>query len=258
MIPLVDMHCQLLTGLDDGPGTDEAALEMCRIAYEDGTRIIAAGAHQNEQYPDNSPGRIRQAAQRLAQMLRESNIPLTTFPCAEVMVHPEIESAWQEKRLLSVADRGEYLLIEMPHALFVDLREVAAWFSQVGIHPILAHPERCPELLHEAGRIEELIQAGCLVQVSSGSVTRPTSRRDEQVLKAWFKRDIVHVLGSDGHSPGRRAPKMADAYRQIVSWAGTKVADRVASTNGTAISQGWPIHIPMPEPKKMSWIPRLW
>ena len=59
MIPLVDIHCHLLAGLDDGPRTDEDALEMCRIAYEDGTRIIAAGAHQNEHYPENTADRIR-------------------------------------------------------------------------------------------------------------------------------------------------------------------------------------------------------
>jgi protein-tyrosine phosphatase len=55
MIPLVDIHCHLLAGLDDGPRTPEDALEMCRIAYADGIRIIAAGAHQNDHYPENTP-----------------------------------------------------------------------------------------------------------------------------------------------------------------------------------------------------------
>ncbi len=63
------MHCHLLAGLDDGPRTEEDAVEMCRIAYADGTRIIAAGAHQNEKYPAVTPERIRVAAGRLAVLL---------------------------------------------------------------------------------------------------------------------------------------------------------------------------------------------
>ncbi len=258
MIPLVDMHCHLLAGLDDGPRTDEDALEMCRIAYADGTRIIAAGAHQNDHWPANSPERIRQAAARLALLLREADIPLTVFPCAEVMVHPEIEDSWQRGELLTVADRGQYLLVEMPHNLFVDLRAISSRFQQVGVRIILAHPERSPELLHEAGAIEELIQAGCLVQVSSGSVTNPATRQDERALRDWFKRGIVHVLGSDGHSPRRRQPKMAEAYQRIMDWAGAGVADRVCSTTGMAVSQGLALRVAEPERRRVGWLPRLW
>lgn len=258
MIPLVDMHCHLLAGLDDGPRTDEDALEMCRIAYEDGTRIIAAGAHQNEQYPANTPERIRQAAQGLAERLRAAAIPLTVFPCAEVMVHPEVESSWEKGEYLSVADRGQFVLIEMPHRLFVDLRHIARNLCRVGIRPLLAHPERSPELLHDAGQIEQLIEAGCLVQVSAHSVTNPASRQDEKAVKDWFKRGIVHVLGSDGHSPRRRLPKIAEAYHKVHRWLGSETADRVASTNGMALSQGLPLRISKPEPRRIGWLPKFW
>src|SRR5688500_1282776 len=119
MLPLVDIHCHLLAGLDDGPRTEDEALEMCRIAHADGTRIIAAGAHQNERYPAVTPDRIREAAGRLSERLRANNIDLTIFPCAEVEAHPYIDVAWREDKLLSVADRRQYLLLEMPHGLFV-------------------------------------------------------------------------------------------------------------------------------------------
>lgn len=259
MLPLVDLHCHLLAGLDDGPRTAADALAMCQIAHAEGTRLIAATAHQNEHWPAVTPDRIRGAAGELAISLREANLPLAVFPCAEVMAFPEMETAWQAGELLSLADRNQYLLVEMPHGLFIDLRSRIANLRQLGVNVILAHPERCPELLHDQDfLIEDFIRAGCLVQVSTHSITAPSSREDERALKRWFQRGIVHVLGSDGHSVTRRPPRMADAYRQLVSWVGESMADRVASTNGLAILQGLPLRIRPPQQKRKHWFTGLW
>lgn len=253
MIPLFDMHCHLLAGVDDGPRTAAEVLEMCRIAWDEGIRCAAAGAHQNERWAAVTPDVIRAETRRLEQMLRAHEIALSVFPCAEVMLHPDVISFWDQGQLLSVADRRQYLLLEMPHGLFVDIRSIIGEFRQRGIRPILAHPERQPELLHEPGCIEQLIGAGCLVQVSSASVTAPANRADGQALKDWFRRGIVHVLGSDAHSPRRRRPQMARAYQQISRWAGVSAADRVCSTNGTAIVHGLPLRIAEPEPRRRRW-----
>jgi protein-tyrosine phosphatase len=150
------------------------------------------------------------------------------------------------------------MLVEMPDGLFVDLREIARDLRRAGVRPILAHPERHAELLHEPGAIEELIHTGCLIQVSSGSVTEPASRADAQALKRWFKRGVVHLLGSDGHSPRRRAPKMAQAYKRIAQWAGPSTADRICSTNGIAVLHGLPLHITPPEPARRRWFRVFW
>src|SRR5438132_1490760 len=124
MIPLVDMHCHLLAGVDDGPRTEEEALEMCRIACTEGIRLSAALAHQNERWNAVTPQLIREHAGRLAEALKQAGVPLSVFACAEVTVHPEIEAAWRRGELLSIADRGQYLLIEMPRGIYVDLREI--------------------------------------------------------------------------------------------------------------------------------------
>jgi protein-tyrosine phosphatase len=250
MIPLVDMHCHLLAGLDDGPSTDEDALTMCQLAYDDGIRLSAALAHQNERWAAVKPDLIRERVRQLADQLRAADIPLAVFPCAEVMVQPATVDAWRRGELLSVADRKTYLLVELPHGLAVDLTEVITGLGESGARPILAHPERHPEFLHEPDRIERLIDAGCLVQVSSGSVTDPPDRREARALRDWFRRGVVHLLGSDGHSPRRRRPHLAAAYLQICDWAGEDTADRVCSTNGTAVVHGLPLRLPPPQARR--------
>jgi protein-tyrosine phosphatase len=253
MIPLVDTHCHLLAGMDDGPRTPEDALAMCRIAYDEGIRMACATAHQNERWAAVTPERVRKGARLLADRLRQAGVPLTVFPCAEVMVRPEIEADWHAGRLLSVADRGQYLLVEMPHGPVVDLRSTVRRLMSAGVRPILAHPERHAEFIEDARAVEELVREGCLVQVSTKSITDPPSREAGRELKSWFRRGMVHVLGTDAHSPRRRAPFMAAAYRQVLRWVGNPAADRVCSTNGMAILQGLPLRVPQVAPRLRRW-----
>jgi protein-tyrosine phosphatase len=220
--------------------------------------MACALAHQNERWAAVTPDRIRTAAGHLAGRLRQEGLPLTVFPGAEVMAHTELEAAWRAGDLLSVADRGQFLLVEMPHGLCVDLRPTVQALRTAGVRVLLAHPERHPELLEDSAVLEELVRAGCLVQVSTGSITDPDSRQAGRALRGWFRRGLVHVLGSDGHSPRSRPPRMADAYRQVARWVGTLAADRVASTNGIALLQGLPLKVAAPLPRARSWFGRLW
>jgi len=95
------------------------------------------------------------------------------------------------------------------------------------------------------------------VQVSSESVTEPKTAADRRALRSWFRRGCVHLMGSDGHSPRKRRPLLAAAYRRIEEWAGRSVADRVCGSNGAAILSGRAPWLPEPEPQRR-WLPWLW
>jgi protein-tyrosine phosphatase len=260
MIPLVDIHVHLLAGLDDGPRTLEEAVAMCRLAAAEGVQAMAATAHQNERWKDVTVDRIRDATELLRAALARENIPLTVSPSAEVMAEPDTPAAWRDGRLFSVGGHGHYLLLEMPRGAFVDLLPTVCALREAGVRTILAHPEKEDEFLHADGGLEALIEAGCLVQVSASSVTDPKSCADRRALRGWFKRGMVHLLASDGHSPRRRPPHMAAAHREICRWIGTVAADRIAGANGMAILNGERVRPPRPlrrEPA-WAWLPRLW
>jgi protein-tyrosine phosphatase len=260
MIPLADIHVHLLAGLDDGPRTLDEAVAMCRIAAAEGVQAMAATAHQNERWRDVTPPRIIAATAELQTALREQGVPVAVYPTAEVTAEPETATAWREGRLCSVGGHGKYLLLEMPRGVFVELVPMVTALRAAGVRTILAHPEQEPELLHGEGRLEALIAAGCLVQVSASSVTRPKSSTDRAALRSWFRRGMVHLLGSDGHSPVRRPPRMAEAHRELCGWIGPLAADRIAGTNGMAILQGERVRPrrTVVGARSSSWLPRLW
>jgi protein-tyrosine phosphatase len=252
MTGLSDLHVHLLAGLDDGPRTWSDAIEMCRQLVSEGCAHSVALAHQSERWP-LTPEQIRGAAAALAERLEAEGVPLRVVPSAEIMAVPELALSWSAGRYLSVADRGKYLLVEMPNQVFVDLRRVVSDLACVGMRVILAHPERHQEFLHDAGRIEELIELGCLVQTSSASVTDPRCSADGKAIRDWFKRGCVHLLGSDGHSPRSRRPQLAAAADRIRRWVGTAEAERICATNGQKILDGGVIHALPPAPKRSWW-----
>jgi len=252
-LPLVDIHCHLLAGMDDGPRTQDDAVAMCAVAQSEGVGLMSATAHQNERWSAVTPERIRQATLVLRQALANAGSSVQVFPCGEVMATPETVSALQAGKLMTVGDKGHYVLLEMPRGLYVDLRPTVRALRQAGVRVILAHPERERDLLHVPGLIEELIADGCLVQVSSASVTDPRNRRDAEALRQWLRRGMVHLIGSDGHSVKRRPPLLAAACQRIAQWAGARAAERICRTNGLAVLHGLPLRVPEPAPPARRW-----
>jgi protein-tyrosine phosphatase len=257
MTPLADTHVHLLAGLDDGPRNQDVALAMCRMLLDEGARHATALAHQNESYPDNSADRLRRAAADLADELVVRRIPLAVYPSAEVMLSPGIVEDWQEGRLLSVGDRRQWLLVEMPHGRFVDALPIAEEFRRHNIRLIIAHAERYPELLGDPGLTARWIAAGCLIQVSANVLAQPWDLETEKALKLWVTGGFVHLLGSDGHGLERRRPVLAGGFRRLVEWVGQAAADRIGSLWGVAVLQGLPVNVPAPTPPSRSWFTRL-
>lgn len=258
MLPFVDLHVHLLAGLDDGPATREMAIAMCRQMVDQGTRTAVAVAHQSEYFPGVSATRIRDAVSLLREDLRASDIDLLVHPAGEIMACPELVRLWHSGSLMSLADQQNYLLVEMPHRFFVDLRPLLQELAHAHLQLVLAHAERTEELLFDPGRIEGLISLGTFVQVNAESVTDPPNGRFIRSLRDWFRRGIVHALGSDGHSPDRRPPHMADAVKRVRRWVGETAADRISNTLPRLLLRQTPIAPPPPLPITRRWWGRFW
>jgi protein-tyrosine phosphatase len=257
MTPLADTHVHLLAGCDDGPQTVEEAVAMCRMLVSEGARHATALAHQNDHYPENHADRLRAVARELAATLADRKIPLTVYPTGEVMLSPTIVEDWRAGRLLSVGDRRQWLLIEMPHGRFVDFLPVVEALRPLGVRAIVAHAERYPELLHDSGLTARWIDAGCLIQVTARAIAEPWDQDMERNLRNWIVGGYVHLIGSDGHGLDRRRPELAAGYNQLVSWAGRVAAERIASLWGVAVLQGLPVKVPPPKPPSRGWFTRL-
>ena len=258
MSAIADTHVHLLAGLDDGPPTQDIALAMCRMLVAEGASLATALAHQNPDYPDNSPERMIASASRLSAALLDRKIPLTVFPTGEVMLSPSIVADWKGGRLLSVANRGKWLLVEMPHGDFVDVLPIVDELRPLGVRLIIAHAERYPELLFEPELARQWIAAGCLIQVTARAIVEPWDDDMKRGITEWARGGFIHLLGSDGHGIDRRQPLLAAGYRQLARLAGRSAARRIGWEQGAAILRGESIEVPQPVPATRRWFSRFW
>ena len=254
---LADTHVHLLAGLDDGPETLDVAVAMCRMLVAEGAGHATALAHQNEDYPDNLPERMIAAAAALATALAAKKIPLAVYPTGEVMLSPTIVADWKAGKLLSVANRGQFLLVEMPHGGFVDVLPIAEELRPLGVRLVIAHAERYEPLLHDREMATQWIAAGCLIQVTARAIAEPWDDDMARGIADWARGGFIHLLGSDGHGIDRRRPVLAAGYRRLVQLAGRAAAQRIGSEWGLAILRGEPLTIPPPHTPTRRWFTRL-
>lgn len=249
-VRFADTHCHLCCALDDGPQTESDALEMCQQSWNEGIRAITVTAHQNERWT-LTPDQIIQSTNQLQKTLEEIACDIQLAPVGEVMISPETLEQFVAGDLLTYGNHGKHLLVEHPHGLFLDIRELASQLIDAGVIPVIAHAERYPELLHQEVHLRELLEIGCLIQLSSNGITHPSGRKDQKAIKHWLNSGYVHVIGSDAHSPRRRRPRMREASMTIAKWTNETVAHTICWTNGIALLNGDNVQtIPATQPSR--------
>jgi protein-tyrosine phosphatase len=209
---VIDTHCHLLPGLDDGAKDDAAAIEMARIAEDDGVKTIIATPHMREGDYLNERSTVLDAVEALRPKLRDEGLQLDVVAGSEVHLGPRLAERVDAGRLLTYNDGRRYLLLECPYRNRpVRLDETVFELTVAGIVPVIAHPERIAFFQDDASRFEEIVRLGALGQMTSSSLLGTFGSRIQKLSEDWVERGLVHVLGSDAHDAKYRPPRLAEA-----------------------------------------------
>jgi protein-tyrosine phosphatase len=211
---MIDVHCHVLPGLDDGPATMSEAIELARDARADGITTIAATPHVDWSHPLVDSARIRAAVRVMQARLENAGVDVTIVSGAEIAAVRARELGSAELRALSLGGAG-WLLLECPLLQtlapgFVDTARSLLWR---GHRVLLAHPERCPIFLRSPELLIELIAEGMLTQVTAGALNRRYGRTVRDLALLLMDRRAVHVVASDAHGPHRPARIGAELAR---------------------------------------------
>ncbi len=254
----VDIHCHLLPGIDDGAKSWGDALAMAKIAVDDGIVSTIATPHQLGAFSHNDGKRIRSLADQLQSHLREQGVALNVLPGADVRVEPDMVSALQRGDVLTLGDHGKHVLLELPHEVYLPLDTVLDQLHKVGLIGILSHPERNQGLLRQPDLICPLVEAGCLMQVTAGSLMGNFGARSQALAERMLRDHCVHFIATDAHGQMARRPLMERAYQRVVELVGREVADSICRRNPARVAHGQTFRTDPPRqhrPHLARWLP---
>jgi protein-tyrosine phosphatase len=249
---VIDLHCHVLPGIDDGPSTIEQSVALVRAASAGGTRTIVATPHASTRYP-NRAAAIGELVAELNDRLASEGIPVDVLPGAEIaMTHAaDIEPGELAQMTLG---GGPWLLLEPPFLpVVVGLDQLVARLQAEGRHIVLAHPERCPAFHREPGLLEALVGGGALTSITAGSLAGRFGKEVKRFALRLLAEEMVHNVASDAHDSLRRPPSIAPEIERAGMGA---LAGWLTNAVPTAILAGEEIP-PRPQaaqaPRRFAW-----
>ncbi|MEW5595569.1 CpsB/CapC family capsule biosynthesis tyrosine phosphatase [Peribacillus frigoritolerans] len=222
---MIDIHCHIIPGVDDGSEDMKESLNMARKAVEAGiTHLFATPHHLNEKYV-NVKNDIIDRAVRLNESLKQNNIPLTIHLGQEVRIHRNIFTSLDKAEILTLDDNGKYLLLELPSGRVPTYtQEVIYELLLKGITPIIVHPERNKELIENQKLLFELVQEGALTQLTSGSIIGLFGKNIKSFSKKIIEHNLAHFIATDAHNVNSRGFTLQEAYETVTKTYGIERA----------------------------------
>jgi protein-tyrosine phosphatase len=204
---MIDLHAHILPGLDDGPGSMDAAVEMARTAIAAGTRAMATTSHVNRAFA-LQPADLEAAREALTARLADEGVALELMAGGEVS--PGRLPSLDDDALRAFAlGGGPYVLLECPFSPVDSRMEgMVDDLRARGFGVLLAHPERSPAFQKDPSRLARLVESGALAQVTTGSFAGLFGETARRAGTAMLRHGLVHVLASDAHDPVHRGPDL--------------------------------------------------
>lgn len=232
---MIDLHCHILPGIDDGAPDLETSLQMARMAVADGITVTACTPHMMPGYYENTSGGVRAAVVALQAELDKADIPLRLVTGADVHLVPGLAAGLRDGSKLTLADT-RYFLFEPPHNT-APPRMAEAVFDcmAAGFHPLITHPERLRWIEDHYDLMGQLAEAGAWMQITAGSVTGRFGKRTQYWAERMLDEGIVHILATDAHNLRSRSPVLSGAVEAVAGRLGEQAARDMVLTRPLAV-----------------------
>ncbi len=239
---MVDLHCHILPGLDDGPATIEESIAMAESAIADGITHVVATPHSSSRYFFDFL-RVRRLRDELQARIGD-RLKIATG-CDFHLNLENLESFRKDPRHYCINQR-DFLLVEfnefsIPPAMDQMLHEI----QLAGVRPVITHPERNGILRAHPERLKKWVRRGCFAQVTGGALTGGFSAGSQEDALRWIGEGLIHFVASDAHNSRSRPLRLQPAYNAVVDRFGQEKARALFQDNPLSAFEGRELpHVP--------------
>lgn len=203
-----DIHCHLLPGIDDGAKSTGEMMQMVKIAYKEGIRRIIATPHYHPRRGEADAAMVREALDKARVLVGEKFPDMELYGGNEVFFRQDAKNMLKSGELLTLAG-SDYVLVEFASLVDkIQFKSAINMLQMAGYMPVIAHVERYERLQGEYSFIREMAEGGVYFQVNASSVVGESGGAAKRFIKKLMKQELIHFIGTDAHSPHRRAPLM--------------------------------------------------
>ena len=228
----VDIHCHCLAGLDDGPSNISESVVLCKMLADENIAVVVATPHQLGRFEGlNEAQNVRDAVIELNQILRDQNVPLKVVPGGEVRVDERICQLLETDKILTLADSGRYILLELPHQVFIDIEPMLQELTSIGVKPIISHAERITALAKEPNILSRWFEHSISLQITASSLLGGFGVEAERAAWNLLSSGRARLVATDSHNVNSRRPEMRAAYELITTKLGKDHANQACIYN---------------------------
>ncbi len=249
---MIDIHCHVLWGIDDGPEDMKQSVDSCRTLKERGIRAVIATPHYIPGTTFNAPPEVvfKKIAELKSALAGEAP-GLDIYPGMELFITPELPELLKAKEVLPL-NGTKYLLVE------TSLNNVPAFVEDVifrlqvdGYIPVLAHPERYGGSM-DVEKIRGYVSKGLLTQVNAGSIDGRFGKAAKAFALKLLSAGLVHFAATDSHGSSRRFASVEETRRSLTGLIGGDNAHKLLYSNPQRLVNNEDIEYPDPAPAKRS------
>ena len=212
---MIDLHCHILPGIDDGAHNLSDSIKMAKKAVSQGITHILCTPHHNSSY-ENPKSKVLLQVADLQEELTKRNIPLILYEAQEVRIFEHLMSEIDQDDILFADVSDRYLMLEFPTESIPDYtNQLIRQLINRGITPIIVHPERYKMFQANPALLENYLRMGCLAQLTAPSIVGAYGEKIQKLSHYFVKNSMIQMLGSDAHNVDSRNFYLAEAYEII-------------------------------------------
>lgn len=244
-LSMVDLHCHILPGIDDGPDRIEESLAMAQCAVADGITCVVATPHASDDYVFDFAA-VRKLRDELQACVGDR---LTLATGCDFYLSAENLAALREDAPRFCINQRDYILVEFNEfSIPPSMDQVLHELQLAGLRPIITHPERNAILRAQADRLRKWVRRGCFVQVTANALTGTFGTGSQKDALRWIEEGIVHFVASDAHNTRSRPLRLRSAYDLVAGKFGVEKAEALFHDNPLAAFEGRELpHLTLPE-----------
>lgn len=228
---LIDIHCHIVPGVDDGARNLEEAARMLQQEYRNGVTAVIMTPHYRRGMFETPQEEIEKQYLKIWQMAQRSRSGMKVYLGCECHTSRELVEELKKGERPTLAG-SRYVLTEFSSLHEFDvLRRQIYELVAAGYIPIVAHAERYPCLLRDKNRVEELRALGAEIQLTASSVLGDEGWREKHFCRELLKKRWANYIASDAHDLKHRGVNLQQCAEFLTKTFGQRYTEQLMIRN---------------------------